>query len=412
MRAKFRSWWQALWQLIKQHPVLTGFIVLVVLIALVIAGYSFDWTGFNGYNKVTITHIISGTNAGTVTKTEEYQPGKALWDWLNLLGVLAIPAVVGLGAAWYTAQQGKVSDRENTDNQREKALQAYIDKMSELLLDKDNPLRKSELGDEVREVARIRTLTVLPRLDKDRKRSVFEFLYHSHLIDTGWEGKDRLWQKFGDIAEVKPGGVENTVIDLDGADLSGVNLSGTEPGDAYLSGIDETSPDSIQCERDSHGNLNAPISITINSIPVGGTHLSGVDLNGSNLSRADLSNVTLTWADLTLADLSEANLSRSILACAGLDATNLSGANLSRSILTQTSLREANLSGANLSMANLSRADLREANLSGVDLRKADLSEADLSEADLSGARGTTPEQLAKAKSLEGAILPDGSTHP
>jgi len=37
------------------------------------------------------------------------------------------PIVVGLGAAWYTAQQGKVSDRENKDNQRETALNATFD---------------------------------------------------------------------------------------------------------------------------------------------------------------------------------------------------------------------------------------------------------------------------------------------
>ncbi len=59
---------------------------------------------------------------------------KTLWDWLNLLGVLAIPAVVGFGTVWFTTQQGKVSSTENTDNQREALLQDYIDKMSDLLL--------------------------------------------------------------------------------------------------------------------------------------------------------------------------------------------------------------------------------------------------------------------------------------
>ncbi len=127
----FRSWWQ----LIKQYPYAIGFVVVLVLILFILSADRFNWdSGFNGYNQVTITQIISGSNAGTVTRTEEYQLGKGLWDWLQLLGILAIPAVVGLGAAWYTAQQSKVSDRENTDNQRETALQAYIDKMSELLL--------------------------------------------------------------------------------------------------------------------------------------------------------------------------------------------------------------------------------------------------------------------------------------
>src|SRR5258708_19258020 len=94
MGARLRSWWQQ----INQHRVVIGVvaIVLVVVITLIIAGYWFDWTGFNGYNRVTIAHIISGTNAGTVTKTEEYQPGKALWDWLQLLIIPLVLAVAAL----------------------------------------------------------------------------------------------------------------------------------------------------------------------------------------------------------------------------------------------------------------------------------------------------------------------------
>jgi hypothetical protein len=106
MKERPSSWWQQ----IKQHSFMaTGIIVaLLVIIVFILLVYlfSWDWTGFNGYNKVTTTHIISGTNAGTVTRTEEYQPGKGLWDWLQLIGVLAIPVVVGIGAAWFTAQQG------------------------------------------------------------------------------------------------------------------------------------------------------------------------------------------------------------------------------------------------------------------------------------------------------------------
>jgi|SRR6266571_1329689 len=181
MGARFRSWWQK----IKRYRVtiLVVAIVLVVVIALIIIGYWFDWTGFNGYNQVTITRTISGTNAGTVTRTEVYQPGKALWDWLQLLGVLAIPVVVGFGAVWFTIRQGKVADEENTDNQRETALQTYIDKMSELLL--HEKLRDSPEEDEVRKIARVRTLTVIRGLDADRKGSVLQFLHESGLIEKG-----------------------------------------------------------------------------------------------------------------------------------------------------------------------------------------------------------------------------------
>ena len=114
-----------------QSSILTLFIFLV-------ESFGWDWTGFsNGTNQITITSISKGNYTATVS-----QPSKTLWDWLELLAALAIPAVVGLGATWYTTQQGKVSDRENADNQREASLQAYIDKMSELLL--QGKLRESK----------------------------------------------------------------------------------------------------------------------------------------------------------------------------------------------------------------------------------------------------------------------------
>jgi uncharacterized protein YjbI with pentapeptide repeats len=46
------------------------------------------------------------------------------------------------------------------------------------------------------------------------------------------------------------------------------------------------------------------------------------------------------------------------------------------------------------------------------DLTGTDLSEAILIRANLLGAIGTTPEQLAKAQSLQGATMPDGSIQP
>jgi Pentapeptide repeats (8 copies) len=113
-------------------------------------------------------------------------------------------------------------------------------------------------------------------------------------------------------------------------------------------------------------------------------------------------------------------------------------------------LRGAKLSEVNLSGANLKNADLRDADLRGAVLRKATpkdaemipgefhtevdkakidgkypeglmetdlsgakLNDADLSDADLSGAVGITNEELEQqAKSLKGAIMPDGSKHP
>src|SRR6266699_1681965 len=183
----FRSWLQQ----IKQRRVAIGVvgIALAVSIALIIAGYWFDWTGFDGYTQVTIAHTTSGPSAGTVVRTEVYQPGKALWDWLQLLIIPAVLVVGGFLLNYTTSRDEQKSTqlRDQTerdvalDNQREQALRAYIDSMSELLLQEN--LRGSEEDDEVQKIARVRTLTVLPRLDGKRKSSVLQFLYESGLIN-------------------------------------------------------------------------------------------------------------------------------------------------------------------------------------------------------------------------------------
>ena len=94
-------------------------VVILAIVAFIFAIHNFgwDWTGFtSGVSKTTVTSTPQGKTTAT-----EMQPAKSLWDWLGLLATLAIPVVVGLGAAWFTMKQAQVSDRENTDNQREKA---------------------------------------------------------------------------------------------------------------------------------------------------------------------------------------------------------------------------------------------------------------------------------------------------
>jgi len=350
MVSRLRSWRQNRSRLLL---VVGAMVLLVGVVVLIIAGYIFkwDWTGFNEHRGPNIL---------------QYQPAKTLWDWLQLLGVLAIPVVVVLGVAWFTTRQGQVSDAENKDNQREAALQAYIDNMLELLLAKN--LRSSTEDEEVQKIARVRTLTVLRRLDAERKGSLLQFLQESGLI-----GKDK------------------RVINLTGANLIGANLSGANLSGANLSGV----------------------------------YLSRADLSGADLSKANLSGVVLSGADLSLANLIGANLSGVYLSGADLSGVYLSGAylflaNLSKANLSGASLYEANLSLANLGKANLSGANLGKANLGGANLSEvvlnganlngANLSGADLSGANLSGAL-VTPEQLTATKLLQGATMPDGSKH-
>jgi uncharacterized protein YjbI with pentapeptide repeats len=73
-------------------------------------------------------------------------------------------------------------------------------------------------------------------------------------------------------------------------------------------------------------------------------------------------------------------------------------------------LCEGDLSGSDLSGADLRRANLRAANLQGADLEGATLKRANLCAANLENAR-VSPEQLALAKSLKDATMPDGTKH-
>ncbi|HEX6480493.1 MAG TPA: pentapeptide repeat-containing protein [Ktedonobacteraceae bacterium] len=135
---------------------------------------------------------------------------KTLWDWLQLLIVPLVLAVVALvfqiantRTEQQIAKQRYEQDQQIAlDKQREDLLQAYLDRMSELLLEKN--LRTSAPDEEVRKVARVRTTTVLFQLDARRIGYVFTFLRESKLMSAT---------------------SNDNIVSLSGADLSGVNLS-------------------------------------------------------------------------------------------------------------------------------------------------------------------------------------------
>src|SRR5215217_2000311 len=289
---------------------------------------------------------------------------KTLWDWLQLLSALAIPVVLAVAGFWFTAWQGErqqaIEDqRANVEraveDQRaqDAALQAYLDQMTELILEKN--LRDSKEESEVRTLARARTLTVLGRLGPDRKRSVVQFLYESYLIRKG-----------------------NLIIDLENADLSGAEL---------------------RLDTLSEADLRA-------------AKLSDANLNYATLTYANLNYASLIEADLKGANLSDTNLNEAYMRGANLSNATLAFATLASATLLETDLRGADLSSADLSEADLSYANLNKADLRGANLSNATLLEVDLSGANLSGAKGVTKRQLeAESVKLENTIMPDGSKH-
>ncbi len=136
--------------------------------------------------------------------------------------------------------------------------------------------------------------------------------------------------------------------------------------------------------------------------------LTDGSLHGAQLGHADLAGANLEGAELRAADLQEAKLMGANLERAGLEGANLQGAHLVEAdlqyaILIDADLEHALMVGANLGGANLTRAKLQQARLTNADLQGALLVGANLTGAVI------TAEQLARAHSLRGTTLHDGT---
>src|SRR5215211_3895647 len=70
-----------------------------------------------------LVETVKVNNTGFETKT--------LWEWMELL---IIPLVLGIGAFYLNRSERAVEREIAEDRQRETALQAYFDRMAELLL--------------------------------------------------------------------------------------------------------------------------------------------------------------------------------------------------------------------------------------------------------------------------------------
>ena len=235
---------------------LLGIGIGLTIVIIAVCGYVFDWAW-----------------TGLANRT--------FWDWLRLL---VVPVVLALGgylfnqsesrrarqeaAEQHRVEQELTNQRAQTDREiaeqgrQDDALQAYLDHIGELLLDNDKALRKSAEGDEVRTLARARTLTVLRRLDGERKARVMQFLYEAGLI-----------RKDANLVDLKEADLHGAL--LSDADLSGANLSDAHLSQAYL--------------------VKA--------------NLGRANLDGANLAYANLSEANLIGADLSRAILDNANLS-------------------------------------------------------------------------------------------------------
>jgi uncharacterized protein YjbI with pentapeptide repeats len=204
------------------------------------------------------------------------------WTWVQLLIVPAAIAGVGI---WFNAQQREREQHIANERAQDEALQAYLNQMSQLLLDKDKPLRQSQKDDEARTLARARTVTVLGRLDGSRKRSLVEFLLESGLIGRP---PTTVLPPRTPITEIYALPTEG-IISLSAADLRGADLQGIEMSSADLRGAILSS-----------ANLQKAYLQYVK--------FSAADLRGANLHHAQLLGAALYHVDLSGADLSDADL--------------------------------------------------------------------------------------------------------
>ena len=286
-----------------------------------------------------VVETIRAKNTGFEVKT--------LWDWMELL---VIPVVLAVGVFYLNRSERAVErqiaeERANlereiaTDRQQETALQAYIDRMSELLL--KEKLLTTEV-EEVRDVARTRTLTLFRVLDPTRKGLVLRFLHEADLICKG-----------------------NPIILLKGTDLRWANLSGAN----------------------------------LRSVNLSGANLYSTNLFDANLSDSDLSNVILNEAILFNTDLRNTDLSNAYLNDTDLRTSDFRGTNLRGASLKDADLRSSDLSDSNFDGAKLTGADL-----SGAILDKSNLSNADLTNVKLTSKQLVTTKSLKGAIMPDGTI--------
>jgi len=214
----------ALWQRNKRNLLIVAITTVCIgLPLLIFLGYLYQWTW-------------TGFNALIGPKVQQYQPSKTLWDWMQLL---IIPAALTIAALLFNSttsrnEQEIATERSRAehdialDNQRENLLQAYLDRMSELLL--GSYLSTSEPSDQVRSIIRARTLTILTKLDGTRKGNLLKFLYESRLINMN-KGSSIIHLSGGNLSNA---GLSNT--NLSSADLSNANLSSANLSNTNLSG--------------------------------------------------------------------------------------------------------------------------------------------------------------------------------
>src|SRR5215208_1290949 len=313
---------------------------------------------------------------------------KSLWDFLDLLIVPLALAIIGFGFTFIQDNRQQQIEHHRAESAlkieerraQNAALQAYLDQMNHLMLEKG--LLGSEEGNTVFTLAQARTTTGIAQFDEEHNQAVTRFLSDSGLLR--------------DPALLTKADLEGTTLHkavLQGANLAGTQLKRADLTEAVLSSADFSATEKVgedtnyitadltRADLTKAGLQETKLAeCTLNKVTLTKAALQGAVLNNASLKDANLSYAALQNAHLISASLKDANLSHAALQNADLSSAK-SIANLQDPPLWFLKKQATNLTDANLSHATLQDADLTSAYLSGADLTDANLTDADLTDA-------------------------------
>jgi hypothetical protein len=138
-------WWKRLWKLRWGQQLLIVSLALAVIGQVLFSGPT--WIVLIGTVVLFLAALLFRTTPQMVKRLWNWTEfgKKSGWEWLQLLIVPLALAVIGL---WFTMQQDARQQQSEEQRAQDEALQAYLDQMSMLILEKD--LRNSEVDSAVR----------------------------------------------------------------------------------------------------------------------------------------------------------------------------------------------------------------------------------------------------------------------
>lgn len=209
--------------------------------------------------------------------------GKTLWDFLE---ILVVPIFLAIIAIVFNILSNKNSNRIADNRTQDYTLRNYLDDLSHFLLEED--IYQTDDNSPIRQLLRAKTLTALHQLNGERKGILIRFIYHLGLINKN-----------------------GPLINLSGADLKSINLSGADHSD----------------------NKDRTL---LNYLSLFEVSFAGAEMREADFSEAKLSRSNFMFTDLTDADFGDAHLMESDFRFATLKNVNFNNASLLNADLSGT----------------------------------------------------------------------------